>query len=130
MFQLTRAFTRRVESQNDRRPAREVSRLRQSRTHAAAEATGGGSCSGRGSQTGEHSGPLAVLACAFILSVTSLALPGATHAQVLYGSLTGNVTDSAGASVPGATVSAVNNATNVSKETTTNGEGIYQFSDL
>lgn len=118
MFQLTRAFTRRVESQNDRRPTREVSRLRQTRPHAAAE------------KTGEYSRLLTILTCAFILSVTSLTLPGATHAQVLYGSLTGNVTDSAGASVPGATVSAVNTATNVSKETTTNGEGIYQFSDL
>jgi outer membrane receptor protein involved in Fe transport len=49
---------------------------------------------------------------------------------VLYGSLTGNVTDSAGAAVPGATVSAVNTGTNVSRETTTNEEGIYQFSDL
>src|SRR5829696_4137131 len=130
MFQLTRVFPRRAESQNDRRPAREVSLSRQSRPHAAAEATAGGPLSGRGTGTGEHPGLLTVLTCAFILSVTSLTLPVATHAQVLYGSLTGNVTDSAGASVPGATVSAVNNATNVSKETTTNGEGIYQFSDL
>ncbi len=130
MFQLTRAFTRRVESQNDRRSAREVSRLRQSRPRSAAGATAGGSFSGRGTKTGEYSGLFAVLTCAFILSVTSLTLPGATRAQVLYGSLTGNITDSAGASVPGATVWAVNNGTNVSKETTTNGEGIYQFSDL
>src|SRR5215204_7226731 len=129
MFQLTRVFPRRVESQNDRRPAREVSRSRQSRPHAAG-ATAGGPLSGRGTGTGEYPALLKVLTCAFILSVTSLTLPGATHAQVLYGSLTGNVTDSAGASVPGATVSAVNTATNVSKETTTNGEGIYQFSDL
>ncbi len=130
MFQLTRAFTRRVESQNDRRPAREVRRLQQSRPHSAAGATAGGSFSGRRTKIGEYSRLFTALTCAFILSVTSLMLPGATHAQVLYGSLTGNITDSAGASVPGATVSAVNNGTNVSKETTTNGEGIYQFSDL
>ncbi|HJQ31096.1 MAG TPA: TonB-dependent receptor [Pyrinomonadaceae bacterium] len=73
---------------------------------------------------------LAVLAWAFVLSVASLAAPRAARAQVLYGSLTGNVTDSAGAAVLGASVSAVNVSTNVSKETLTNDEGIYQFSDL
>ncbi len=99
MFQLSRAFTRRVESHED--------------------------CKSR-----KHSGPFGLLVWALVLSVTSLTLPGAARAQVLYGSLTGNVTDSAGAAVPGATVTAVNNGTNVSKETTTNGEGIYQFSDL
>src|SRR5215213_2253582 len=81
MFQLTKAFTRRAESQNKRRQVR------------------------RGIRSHKCSGRLAVLAWALILSVTSL-------------------------TVPGATVTAVNNGTNVSKETTTNGEGIYQFSDL
>ncbi|HWS88865.1 MAG TPA: TonB-dependent receptor [Pyrinomonadaceae bacterium] len=65
-----------------------------------------------------------------VLSATPLTMPGAARAQVLYGSLTGNVTDSAGAAVRGATVTALNTATNLSKETTTNDEGIYQFSDL
>src|SRR5918999_3548204 len=106
MFQLTKAFTRHAESQNDRRPVRR--------------------------ETKSQNCPrlLAVMAWALVLSVTSLTLPGAARAQVLYGSLTGNVTDSAGAAVPGATVTAVNAGTNVSKETTTNDEGIYQFSDL
>ena len=113
MFQLTKAFARRVESQNDLRPVRE-----------------GGPLPVRGTKSHNCSRLLAVLAWAFILSVTSLTLPGATHAQVLYGSLTGNVTDSAGAAVPGATVTVVNTGTNLSKETTTNDEGIYQFSDL
>src|SRR5215212_11274917 len=106
MFQLTKAFTRRAESQNKRRQVR------------------------RGIKSRKCPGRFAVLAWTLILSVTSLTLPGAARAQVLYGSLMGNVNDSAGAAVPGATVTAFNNATNVSKETTTNGEGIYQFSDL
>src|SRR6185436_20665244 len=98
--------------------------------HVTVVAPESGSLSGRGAESHNLSRLLAVLACAFILSVTSLTLPGTTHAQVLYGSLTGNVTDSAGAAVPGATVSVVNNGTSVTKETTTNGDGIYQFSDL
>ena len=48
----------------------------------------------------------------------------------LYGSLTGNVTDSAGASVPGAKVEAVNVSTGAAKETTTNESGVYQLNDL
>jgi outer membrane receptor protein involved in Fe transport len=70
------------------------------------------------------------LAWVFILSIAYLAAPTTTRAQVLYGSLIGNVTDPAGAAVAGASVSVVNLGTNVSKETTTNGEGIYQFNDL
>src|SRR4051812_4366326 len=116
MFQLTRAFTHRVESHEDRRSVREVSRPRQSHPHDAAVATEGGPLSGSGAQSHKRPRLFAVLAWAFILSVTSLTLPAATHAQVLYGSLTGNVTDSAGAAVPGATVTALNTATNVSKE--------------
>src|ERR1044071_9512126 len=102
MFQPTKDFMRRVEGQNDRRPVRP--------------------------ETNSHRrfSLLPLLAWALVLSVTSLTLPGATHAQVLYGSLTGNVTDSAGAAVPGATVTALNTAPNLSKEATTNDEGICQ----
>ncbi|MBV8857972.1 MAG: TonB-dependent receptor [Acidobacteria bacterium] len=106
MFQLTKAFTRPAERRRDRRPNR------------------------LGIKSHKDSGRFVALAWALVLSVTSLTLPGAARAQVLYGSLTGNVTDSAGAAVPGASVTALNTGTNVSKETTTNEEGIYQFSDL
>ncbi len=51
-------------------------------------------------------------------------------AQVLYGSLTGNVTDPAGAAVAGAHVEAVNQGTNVKSETNTDEHGIYRFTDL
>lgn len=54
----------------------------------------------------------------------------ALFAQVLYGTLTGNVSDQSGASVPAATVRASNTATGVVRETQTNTEGIYTFNDL
>lgn len=130
MFQLTGALTRRAGSHKERRPIQEVTRLRQTRPGVKAEIPQGRPLPCLGTKSRNSSRLLALLAWAFILSATSLTLPGATHAQVLYGSLTGNVTDSAGAAVRGATVTAVNNGTNVSRETVTNEEGIYQFSDL
>ena len=50
--------------------------------------------------------------------------------QVLYGSLTGNVTDPANAPVPGVNVKATNQATNVQTETTTDDHGLYRFTNL
>src|SRR5579884_1638543 len=52
------------------------------------------------------------------------------HGQVLYGSLTGNVTDPSGAAVPKAHVVAVNQATNVSREADSDEHGVYRFTDL
>ena len=52
------------------------------------------------------------------------------HGQVLYGSLTGNVTDPKGAAVPGVTVSAKNVGTGATRETTTDGDGNFQLSSL
>jgi hypothetical protein len=57
-------------------------------------------------------------------------MPHAGYAQVLYGSLTGNVTDQSGAAVAGAKVEALNMSTNVSKDTTTDERGVYLLSDL
>ena len=54
----------------------------------------------------------------------------AANAQVLYGSLTGNVTDPASAVVPGAHVEAVNTGTNVKSEANTDERGLYRFTDL
>ena len=51
-------------------------------------------------------------------------------AQVLYGTLTGNVIDPAGAIVPGAHVEALNQGTNVASEASTDERGIYRFTDL
>jgi hypothetical protein len=51
-------------------------------------------------------------------------------AQVLYGSLTGNVTDPTGAVVPGAHVEALNVATGTKQETVSDANGIYRVPDL
>jgi len=64
---------------------------------------------------------LAVLVAALVV----LAAPAG--AQVLYGTLVGNVTDPSGAAVPGATVTLINANTNLAKEATTNTEGVYRF---
>jgi hypothetical protein len=55
---------------------------------------------------------------------------GIGHAQVLYGTLTGNVTDPASAVVPKVHVEAINVDTNVKHETETDDHGIYRFTDL
>jgi hypothetical protein len=55
---------------------------------------------------------------------------GVAKAQVLYGSLTGNVTDPSGAVVPGAQVEALDIATGVSRQTTTDSAGVYHFTEL
>ncbi len=66
---------------------------------------------------------LAVLMAAAMLSATA-------NAQVLYGSMVGNVVDNNGAAVPGATVKITNKATNQSREAVTNPEGAYNFSTV
>lgn len=72
----------------------------------------------------------ALLAWVFILPLVLLAVPGAAHAQVLYGSITGNVTDPTDAMVRGARVEALNVSTGVPKTTVTDERGVYLFSDL
>ena len=67
---------------------------------------------------------LSLLACG-ILGLLIFSLP--TPAQVLYGSMVGNVTDPSGAAIPGASVTITNQETNFSREGTTNAEGIYSF---
>jgi hypothetical protein len=56
--------------------------------------------------------------------------PSAASAQAVTGTLLGNVTDSSGAAVPGATVTATEIQTNVSRTTVTNESGYYNFSSL
>jgi len=61
-----------------------------------------------------------------------MALTGAhpASAQVLYGSIVGNVVDQNGAVIPGAAVLATNQGTGVAANTTTNGVGEYNFVTL
>ena len=49
------------------------------------------------------------------------------HAQILYGGLLGNVTDSTAAAIPGAKVTIRHTATGTSRDTTTNDVGTYRF---
>src|ERR1022692_482893 len=51
-------------------------------------------------------------------------------AQVLYGSLTGNVTDPSSAAVPGVKVTALNVDTGVTRQADTDARGAYLFSNL
>jgi outer membrane receptor protein involved in Fe transport len=60
----------------------------------------------------------------------AIVAPQAAYSQILYGSLTGNVTDQTGAVLPGVKVQALNVATNVAMSATTNERGIYLFSNL
>ncbi len=66
-----------------------------------------------------------------VLGVFALTgLSGRGNAQVLYGTLTGNVTDPASAAVPGVHVEATNLGTNIKHETSTDDRGVYRFTDL
>src|SRR5215472_451015 len=67
---------------------------------------------------------------AFLVVLVVGLLQGAGSGQVLYGSLTGNVTDPSGAAVISAHVEAQNTATGVLSEATTNSSGVYRFSAL
>lgn len=66
---------------------------------------------------------VAVVACG------SLTVPMA-GAQVLYGSILGNVQDSSGAALPGATVSITSLETNLTRSTFTNEVGGYAFANV
>src|SRR5664279_5074173 len=54
----------------------------------------------------------------------------AARAQVLYGSLTGNVSDTSKASVPGVKVEARNVDTNIAKQAVTDERGNYSIGNL
>jgi len=65
----------------------------------------------------------------FVLSILVLCTPGMV-AQGLFGTISGTVTDSSGAVVPGATVTVANVNTNVTKALTTNSAGVYNATSL
>lgn len=65
-----------------------------------------------------------------LLLVLAFAGGATAGAQVLYGTLTGNVTDASGAALPGAQVTAVNAQTGDSFTQTSDSSGIYRFPAL
>jgi hypothetical protein len=64
------------------------------------------------------------------MGLLALCMPRSSQAQVLYGTLVGNVTDASGAAVVGATVVATNTGTGIAKTATTDGSGAYRLSNL
>ncbi|MBI4904646.1 MAG: TonB-dependent receptor [Acidobacteria bacterium] len=67
----------------------------------------------------------------FALATLALVLTAApSYAQVLYGSIVGNIKDSTGAAVPDATVSVKEAATGFARQTRTNESGQFQFTTL
>lgn len=71
-----------------------------------------------------------LLSRSFCLVLLVGALIVSARAQVLYGSLTGTVSDTSGAVVSGAKVTAVNVQTGVTQEATSDTSGIYRFATL
>jgi hypothetical protein len=64
------------------------------------------------------------------LVIAGLLAPISASAQVLYGSLTGNVADQTGAILPGIMAQVLNKDTGVAKTAITNERGAYLFNDL
>src|SRR5437879_6128600 len=83
-----------------------------------------------GELSGLHKGRarLIISRCVVLMLVCLSAISG--QAQVLYGSLTGTVTDSSGAAVAGAKVEALNTGTGITRTATTNDAGNYAFQAL
>jgi hypothetical protein len=69
----------------------------------------------------------AIVAC---LALLLCFISGTATAQVLYGTLTGNVTDPSGAVVPNAKIEALNTLTGVARTATSDTNGVYRFADL
>jgi len=68
---------------------------------------------------------------ATLLLVACGLLPAPTaHAQVLYGSIVGNVTDASGAALPGATVTITSKETNLSRTSVSNETGNYSLTNV
>jgi hypothetical protein len=62
--------------------------------------------------------------------LVNFSAPRTCTAQVLYGTLLGNVTDASDAVVPGATVKILHKETNQTRQTTTSGNGGYSFTNI
>jgi hypothetical protein len=67
---------------------------------------------------------------ALLTAVVVVIVPSTAAAQAVTGTLLGNVTDPSGAAVPGATVTALEVQTNISRTAVTNETGYYIFSSL
>ncbi|MCS6953042.1 MAG: TonB-dependent receptor [Bryobacterales bacterium] len=68
--------------------------------------------------------PLRIWVCAALIFLSAASV---SSAQVLYGSIIGNVVDPSEAAVPGATITIVHKETGVTRTTTTDLSGLYHF---
>lgn len=66
----------------------------------------------------------------FLVLLCLMALASLGYAQILHGSITGNVRDPSGAAIPGVRVVLQNSETGQTRETATNESGTYNFSTL
>ena len=66
----------------------------------------------------------------FVFLLSCIAVPLGISAQQTLGGITGQVTDTTGAAVSGASVTAVGEQTGLTRTTTTNGEGVYTLVNL
>jgi len=73
------------------------------------------------------SGPLQVLAAAIVAATT---LPHAAAAQAVTGTISGTVVDQQAQVIPGAPITVINEATNDSRVTVTDGSGSFQVTNL
>ena len=69
----------------------------------------------------------AILTAAIALAISASLATSDVHAQALYGSIVGTVSDSTDAAVPGATVTIVHTQTNQTRTVTTSGSGTFSF---
>lgn len=120
MFHFARAFSRTAPPHAGRWRVEEAKRCKLARPGVRRP----------GNDSTPHAARPAILAQILIMSLLALASPRAADAQVLYGSLTGNVADQAGAVVQEARVEALNVSTGVSRNTTTDERGVYLFGNL
>jgi hypothetical protein len=65
-----------------------------------------------------------------LLSTLCVVYASAAAGQAVYGSLVGNVTDSSGGAIPGATVTATQTETNLKREVVTNESGAYSIPNI
>ena len=71
--------------------------------------------------------PLRVMSVLAVVGI--LCAPALAVAQVAVGTLLGNVTDESGAAVPGATITATETRTNISRTAVSNEAGRYTFTN-
>jgi hypothetical protein len=74
--------------------------------------------------------PKYLLVMILFLGIFALTLASRAEAQVLYGSIVGNVTDSSGGVLAGATVRITNRGTGQSSYALTNDTGLYTFQNV